>query len=452
MSVQGTLTAQALPARTKSARLFRRAMPVFPGGVSRATVEKNPIPFYVAYGEGAYLVDVDGNRMLDLNNNFTTLIHGHGFEPIRQAASDLMRAGTCFANPTQHEIGLAELLVDRIPAIEQVRFVNSGTEAVMFAIKAARAFTGKPGIVRVEGAYHGAYDWAEAGQAVGQGPDDRGATPRAVPAYCGTPASVADDVHLIRFNDVGGLEQRLHALRDRVACVLIDPMPSRAGLIHPTATFIEALGSAARKHGILVIADEVLNLRQGYAGASPRYGLTPDLVTAGKIIGGGFPIGAVGGREEIMRVFGSQLNKPLLPQGGTFSANPVSMVAGRVAMEAMTKESFDRLEALGERVRTGLKDSICRTDAPFSVTGAASLFRIHPKRLAPTEYREAVLSDTQDLVMKELARHFLQSGILLPHGAAASLSTPMTYSDIDLIVAAFDDFLNVPAANGRAQK
>lgn len=420
--------------------------------MTRATVEKDPIPFYVAYGEGAYLVDVDGNRLLDLNNNFTTLIHGHGFEPVRQAASDLMRMGTCFANPTQHEIGLAELLVDRIPAIEQVRFVNSGTEAVMFAIKAARAFTGRPGIVRIEGAYHGAYDWAEAGQAVDPNLSDRAAIPRAIPAYHGTPASVADDVHLIRFNDVNGLEQRLDALRGRVACVLIDPMPSRAGLIHPTATFVETLSSVARKHGILIIADEVLNLRQGYAGASPRYGLTPDLVTAGKIIGGGFPIGAVGGREEVMRVFGTQVNKPLLPQGGTFSANPVSMVAGRVAMEAMTHENFNHLEALGERVRVGLESSISRTDAPFCVTGASSLFRIHPKRLAPTEYREALQNDAQDRVMKELARHLLQWGILLPHGAAASLSTPMTNSDIDLIVAAFDDFLNVHAANGRAQQ
>ncbi len=248
-----------------------------------------------------------------------------------------------------------------------------------------------------------------------------------------------------------GLEQRLHALRDRVACLLIDPMPSRAGLLHPNATFIEALSSAARKHGILIIADEVLNLRQGYAGASPRYGLTPDLVTAGKIIGGGFPIGAIGGREEIMRVFGTQVNKPLLLQGGTFSANPVSMVAGRVAMEAMTHDSFNHLEALGERLRDGLRSSISRVDAPFSVTGAASLFRIHPKTNAPTEFREALLSDAEGLVMRGLARHFLQCGILLPHGAAASLSTPMTNSDIDLILAAFDDFLSVHAANERAQ-
>ncbi|OOG75109.1 aspartate aminotransferase family protein [Sinorhizobium sp. A49] len=451
MPVQESHAAQALPARTKSSRLYRRAMPVFPGGVTRATVEKDPIPFYVAYGEGAYLVDVDGNRLLDLNNNFTTLIHGHGFEPVCRAVSDLMRTGTCFANPTQHEIRLAELLVDRIPAMQQVRFVNSGTEAVMFAIKAARAFTGRPGIVRIEGAYHGAYDWAEAGQAVVSNPDDRAATPRALPAYRGTPESVADDVHLIRFNDVEGLERRLYALRDRVACVLIDPMPSRAGLVHPTTAFIEALTSAARKNGILIIADEVLNLRQSYSGASPRYGLTPDLVTAGKIIGGGFPIGAIGGREEIMRVFGTEDARPLLPQGGTFSANPVSMVAGRVAMEAMTRENFDHLEALGERLRSGLLSSLNRTGAPFSVTGAASLFRIHPKRHAPTEFREALLSDAEGRVMKGLARHFLQHGILLPHGAAACLSTPMTNSDIDRVLTAFDDFIDVHAANERAQ-
>ncbi|ACP22514.1 AtrB glutamate-1-semialdehyde 2,1-aminomutase (plasmid) [Sinorhizobium fredii NGR234] len=429
-------------ARSNSKHLFSRAKAVFPDGTTRATVEKDPVPVYVQRGEGAYLVDADGNRLLDLNNNFTTLIHGHAFAPVNEAVVDLLRRGTCFANPTEHEIALAELLTARIPAIERIRFVNSGTEAVMFAIKAARAFTGRPGVARIEGAYHGAYDWAEAGQAISPGKHGWETTPIATPTYRGTPTSVAEDVHLLRFNDVEGLVKRLSAMSERIACVLIDPMPSRAGLIHPEPAFLEALSATARKYGILIVADEVLNLRQGYAGASMRYGVKPDLIAAGKIIGGGFPIGAIGGREGVMRVFGAEDTMPLLPQGGTFSANPVSMVAGRAAMEAMTPEAFDRLEGMGERLRRGLKASIVRRDAPFSVTGAASLFRIHPKRVTPVEYRDAHLDATEALLMRKMTRHFLEQGILLPYGAAACLSTAMVDNEIDLILRAFDDFLD----------
>ncbi len=449
MLVQATNKLRQAFARSGSVHLFNRAKAVFPDGTTRVTVERDPFPTYARRGEGAYLVDVDGNRFLDLNNNFTTLIHGHGFAPVSEVVVGLLNSGTCFANPTEHEIGLAELLTARIPAMERLRFVNSGTEAVMFAIKAARAFTGRPAIARIEGAYHGAYDWAEAGQSVSPGNSGWDQFPVAIPAYRGAPQSVIDDVHLLRFNDADGLERRLSAVRDRVACVLIDPMPSRAGLMSPDPAFVAALSETATKYGILIVADEVLNLRQGYAGASARYGLKPDLITAGKIIGGGFPIGAIGGREEVMRVFGAEDVRPLLPQGGTFSANPISMAAGRVAMEALTPEVFDRLEAMGNRVRDGLRASIVRRDAPLSVTGAASLFRIHPTRIAPTEYRDAYLRAEGAGLMRRLSRHFLESGILLPYAAAACLSTAMVDSDIERVLSAFDDFLNTEIQSGK---
>ncbi|TCN33336.1 aspartate aminotransferase family protein [Sinorhizobium americanum] len=449
MLVQATNRLRQASARSRSKHLFNRAKAVFPDGTTRATVERDPFPIYLQRGEGAYLVDVDGSRYLDLNNNFTTLIHGHGFAPVAEAVVDLLHSGTCYANPTEHEIALAELLTARIPAMERVRFVNSGTEAVMFAIKAARAFTGRPAIARIEGAYHGAYDWAEAGQGVAPDEDGWEPAPVATPAYRGTPPSVAKEVHLLRFNDIDGLEARLSAASDRIACVLIDPMPSRAGLMHPEPDFVNALSQTARKHGILIIADEVLNLRQGYAGASARYGLNPDLVTAGKIIGGGFPIGAIGGREEVMRVFGTADARPLLPQGGTFSANPVSMAAGWAAMAAMTPHAFERLEAMGNRLRSGLRASIARRDASFSVTGATSLFRIHPKRVVPREYRDAYLGAEATSLMRGMSRHFLETGILLPYGAAACLSTAMVDSDIDLILSAFEEFLEAETQSGK---
>ncbi len=419
--------------RQTSIALFERASTVFPGGVTRATIELDPHPIFVAYGEGAFVTDVDGHRMLDLNNNFTTLIHGHAYPPITEAIAGLLRTGSCFANPMNHEIDLAELLVGRIPAVEQVRFVASGTEAVMFAIKAARATTGRVAIARVEGAYHGAYDWAEAGQ--------HASSNRPCAAYPGMPASVIDDVVLLQFNCPAQLEQQIAMNAGRLAAILIDPMPSRAGLIEPTQEFIATINKLAKQHGIVIIADEVLNLRQGFGGASARYGLEPDLVTMGKIIGGGFPVGAVGGRQEIMSAFGKQGSKAPLTQGGTFAANPVSMVAGRLAMEALTQDAFQRLEHMGNLVREGLRSRIERHGANLSVTGAASLFRIHAKKVAPVSYQDSIPTASEDVVLKLLRRHFANNGILMPYGAAASLSTPMTDNDMGDIVSVFDDFL-----------
>ncbi|KQY18565.1 aspartate aminotransferase family protein [Rhizobium sp. Root482] len=427
-------------AYARSAALHRRGRVVFPGGITRSTIDTDPHPIYVSRGEGAYVIDEDNNRLLDLNNNFTTLMHGHAFAPVIGAVTDLLRKGTCFANPTHHEIALAELLVSRIPAIEQVRFVNSGTEAVMFAIKAARAFTGRQAIARFAGSYHGSYDWAETGQsgAVQTAGDERRV---ARAAYHGAPPTTADAVVVLDFNDVDGLEIGLAPRAERLAAILIDPMPSRAGLLAPLPQFIERLNALASRHGILIIADEVLNLRQGYNGSSSRYGLEPDLVTAGKIIGGGFPIGAVGGRSDVMSVFGSDVKAPLVPQGGTFSANPVSMLAGRMAMEAMTPDEFARLERLGDRLRAQLTATAAKHAAPFSIAGAASLFRIHAKRSVPGTYANAIMTTEEATRMRSLSRYFRDEGVLLPCGAAACLSTPMTEMDTDKVSAAFDRFL-----------
>ncbi len=425
----------------QSSDLYTRGLKVMPQGISRATVDLDPVPIYVERGEGAYLVDVDNNRLLDLNNNFTTLIHGHAFEPVAEVVATLLRKGTCFSNPTAHEIALADLLTSRIPAIEKVRFVNSGTEAVMFAIKAARAFTGKSTIVRFAGAYHGAYDWAEAGQS-GVYRSNIAARAVAKLGYRGAPRSIGDDVIVLDFNDKNQITTTLSVQSERIAAILIDPMPSRAGLFTPKAEFLDVLTTFARDHGILLIADEVLNLRQDYTGASARYGLAPDLIATGKIIGGGFPIGAIGGRAEVMSVFENRDGELPVPQGGTFSANPVSMAAGLVAMQEMTKEAFTKLEALGDRVRTGLTEISERHDAAYTVTGAASLFRIHPKRVRPTDYRSSIMSSEEATCARNMTRYFHHNGVLLPFGAAASLSTPMMETDIDRIISIFDDFLH----------
>lgn len=421
---------------------FARARLVFPDGTSRVTIERDSIPLYVARGEGSYLFDVDGRRFLDLNGNFTTLIHGHAFGPVVEALTHQLQRGSCFANPTESEIELAELLCGRIPQVDRVRFVNTGTEAVLFAIKAARVFTGRTKIAKLEGAYHGAYDWGEVSLAAT--PDDWGdpTAPRSTAFYRGMPASVLDEVVVLRFNDVEGVRRLLTLHAQKLAAVVLDPMPSRGGLIAPNPEFIVAVQETARNNGILVISDEVLNLRQSFRGASARYGLVPDLVTMGKIIGGGLPIGAVGGREDVMKVFDASAGRPLLPQGGTFSANPLSMTAGLAAMRHLDHANFVYLEMLGNIVRDGISRAISIRGAPLCVTGAASLFRIHPMAQVPNDYREAHPVPEGATLMKQLTRFFAENGIILPLGAAASISTPMRRADAEFIVDVFAGFLD----------
>ncbi|KAB2848630.1 MAG: aspartate aminotransferase family protein, partial [Hyphomicrobiaceae bacterium] len=398
-------------------------------------------PRYMARGEGAYLVDIDGRRFLDLNGNFTTLIHGHAFPPVVEAVARQLYSGTSFSNPTLTEIDLAILVCGRVPRAETIRFVNTGSEAVLFAVKAARAYTGKPAIAKIEGAYHGCYDWAEVSQT--STPETWGPAeePASTPYYRGMPPSVLNDVVTLRFNDTEGAKRLIARHAHRLAAVLLDPMPSRAGLIPPTQEFVAAINEACRSNSVLLICDEVLNLRQGYEGASARHGLNPDLFALGKIIGGGLPIGAIAGNREVMAVFDAGGKKPALPQGGTFSANPLSMVAGLAALQHLDRAAFARLEALGDRLRASLRRSITRHDAPFCVTGLASLFRIHPKRTTPIEFRDTITSAEQATVLRELARAFALAGIILPTAATACLSTPMTEADIDHVSATFDHFL-----------
>lgn len=425
----------------KSTALFDQAKTLFPGGTTRITIEKHPVPIYIDRGEGAWLIDVDGNRYLDLGNNYTTLIHGHGFQPVIEAVTKQLRQGSCFANPTAHEIKLASIIRERVPAVGKLRFVNTGTEAVMFAIKAARAHTGRVKIAKFEGAYHGAYDWAEISQ--NSGPENwDGDRPASVPVSTATPQSVLDEVVVLPANDIQKTARLFEEHGRELACVLIDLMSSRPGLVPFEPDYLTELRRLADLYGALIVDDEVLNFRLAYEGAARYFDFRPDLFTFGKIIGGGLPIGAVGGPADIMRVFDNSAATPAVSQGGTFSANPLSIVAGIASMQALDRQTFQRLATLGDRVRDGLARIIVKHNAPFSVTGLGSLFRIHPKSKAPETYRDAYQNNVETQLMRTVVRHMIDKGILMPTGAASSLSTPMTEAEVDFIVECFDQALS----------
>ncbi|TIM20883.1 MAG: aminotransferase class III-fold pyridoxal phosphate-dependent enzyme, partial [Mesorhizobium sp.] len=272
----------------KSREMFERARKVMPGGNTRTTVFIDPFPIYAQRGEGCRVWDVDGNVYYDCINNFTAMIHGYGHPAVTAAVVDQMPRGSAFGAPTESELDLAELLVERLPSVEQVRFANSGTEGVMMAIKAARAFTERSKIVKIEGAYHGSYDFAEV--SLDSSPANWGDMPASTAYAKGTPKGVLDDVIAVPFNDTEALRAVFDAHGDTIAGVLIDPMPNRAGLIPARKDYLDAMVEIAHAAGSLVILDEVISLRLGYSGAQGLWSITPDLTALGKIIGGGFPV------------------------------------------------------------------------------------------------------------------------------------------------------------------
>ena len=417
--------------KSKSAQLWERAQQVLPGGNSRTTVYMAPRPIYAADGEGCWVTDVDGDRRLDLLNNYTSLIHGHAHPAITAAATRRLARGASFPLPTPEEIDLASLIVDRVASVEQVRFTNSGTEAVMMAIKAARGFTGRPRMAKFEGAYHGSYDWAEV--SLGSAPHEWGAldAPASLPYSKGTPPSVLDDVVVLPFNRTELAVARIEKEAKTLAAVIIDPVPNRAGLIPARPDFLRALRDVTAAHGIVLIFDEVISFRVGYRGAQGVFGVRPDLTSFGKIIGGGFPVGAVGGRAEVMSVFDPRGGKPLVPHGGTFNANPVTMAAGLVAMELMDGRAFARFDEMGAKLRSGVEACFERAGVPGAITGMGSLFRLHAAPRAFVDYRSTVVTDEERARFDRLYRELLDHGVLLSPTGLGCLSTAVGESEVE---------------------
>ncbi len=417
---------------SRSARLYKKARHVMPGGNTRTTLFHDPYPVYVANGSGTRIVDVDGIEYLDFYNNATVLIHGHAHPAVVDAVTKQIQKGTSFSAPTEIEIQLAELLSSRVPSMEHIRFTNSGTEAVMMAIKAARAYTGRPKIAKIEGAYHGAYDYAQI--SLDSSPDNWGEDiPASVPTSRGTPQGVLADVIVIPLNDVEKAERILTAYSSQLAGVLIDPVCHRAGLVPASHEYLSMLRNFTRQHGAVLIFDEVICFRLGYGGAQGNFGITPDLTTLGKVIGGGFPVGVVGGNADVMSVFDPSRGKPALPHEGTFNANPVTMAAGLAAMELMTPAEYDRLDLLGERVRSDLNEAFALSGQPGQVTGVGSLFKIHMKKTEITDYRSAYPSQNQIHRFDYLYLYLLNHGVLIAGQRLGALSTVMTDQDLDYL-------------------
>jgi glutamate-1-semialdehyde 2,1-aminomutase len=399
-------------------------------------VLRAPHPPYADHGEGCRITDIDGVTRLDFANNMASLIHGHAYPPIVEAVTAQLARGSAFMMATEVEVTYAEHLAGRSPGFDRLRFVNSGTEAIMAALKAARAFTGRPKIAKVEGAYHGGYDYAEVSQE--SKPETWGSAdhPNRVPLVHGSPTSALDDVVVLPFNDVDRAVAILNEHRGDLACVLLDLMPHRAGLCPADPAFVAMIREWTAASGALFVLDEVITFRCEVGGLQSRYGLRADLTAMGKLIGGGFPVGALAGRADVMEVLNPASPRLLYPLSGTFSANPVTMTAGLVAMRDFDQAAVARLNALAERAMRGIEEAIGRTGACASVTGAGSIFRVHMKASPPRSHREAYSTPEEARRLKSLLESLFQAGFLMINTCSATLSTPMGESEVDALVEA----------------
>jgi glutamate-1-semialdehyde 2,1-aminomutase len=422
--------------REKSHIAFDRAKKLIPGGVNspaRAFGGVGGEPLFFERGEGAYLIDLDGNRYLDYIGSWGPMILGHRHPKVVEALHHAVDRGTSFGAPTEAESELAELIFKAVPSVEKVRLVNSGTEATMSAIRLARGFTGRDVIVKFAGNYHGHVDslLVAAGSS---------AATLAVPNSPGVTAGTAADTLVLQYNDVQGLREAFHKHGQRIAGVILEPVVGNMGCVVPTKEFLATLRSETEAAGALLICDEVMTgFRVAYGGAQSLLGIRPDLTTLGKIVGGGLPVGAYGGRADIM--------DHILPAGkvfqaGTLSGNPLATAAGIATLKVLRHESpYQRLDQLGARLEAGLVAAAKAAGVPHSITRVGSMLTLFFNSGPVTDWPSASRSDTARF--SKFFWGLIERGVYFPCSQyeALFISTAHTEADIDRTVRAAEESL-----------
>ena len=400
-----TLLDEYLARTPRSRELFERATLSIPGGSTRTTVFNPPYPPYMVRGEGLRTWDVDGNEYRDFLGNYTSLILGHAHPAVVQAVTAQVQRASAFAAPTEVEVELAEEIRRRLPSVERLRFTNSGTEATMFAIRAARAFTGRDLVARFDSSYHGTHDTV-------------------LPHTAGVPAAISDLVVDLPWADPDGIERALAGRERDLAAVIIEPVQGAGGVRPAAPAFLRTLREMTSEIGAVLIFDEIIAFRIGPNGAQGVFGVTPDLTTLGKIIGGGYALAAFGGRADIMDRFDAR-RPGAMSHGGTFNGNPVAAAAGLATLRELTPDRYDRLAELGGRLRTTLADGITAAEIDARVDGIASLFQVFA---GPSLTGEGELTASQTLFLGLLVDGFH----LAPRGMGA-IATPVTDDDVDVL-------------------
>lgn len=424
-----------IEANRASASVHGRAATVLPGGDTRNSIFWEPFPVYIDHAYGSTIVDVDGNERTDFINNMTTLILGHRHPTVVSALEEQLTRGISYPAPAPLVVEWGELMCERVQSVDKVRFVNSGTEATLNAIRAARAYTGKNLLAKCEGAYHGNHDSVQISVTppIAEAGDKQ--SPTAVAGTQGISNRATDEIVLMPYNDSENAERIVRHHADHLAAVIVEPINGQCGMVPADTQFLQTLRDVTQELGIPLIFDEVIAFRASRGGAQQYYGIYPDLTCFGKTIGGGLPVGAFGGREDIMSQFDPSGDGPTVAHAGTFNGNPMTAAAGVATLKQLTNDAFADLQAKGDYLRAKLTNVIARAEVPMSITGAASLFAIQCTPGPVTNYRQYAQNDSDLLSYVFLA--MLNRGYLLSNRCAGNVSTAHTYEDLDGFATAF---------------
>ena len=418
----------------RSSQLFAEAEKVIPGGVNspvRAFKSVGGHPIFVKSAKGAYLYDEDGNRLIDYINSWGPMILGHAFEPVVNSVIERAKLGTSFGMPTALETEIAALAVSMVPNIEKIRFVNSGTEACMSAIRLARGYTKKDKIIKFAGCYHGHSDsfLIEAGS---------GAMTFGTPNSPGVTAGTAKDTLLARYNDLATVEKLIEANKNEIAAIIIEPVAGNMGCIPPVKGFLEGLRQLCTDNNILLIFDEVMTgFRLAKGGVQELFNVKADIVTFGKVIGGGLPVGAFAGKSDIMNYLA-----PIGPvyQAGTLSGNPLAMAAGLAMLEALKNDAaiFQRLEEKTAYLENGIRAALSADNLEFTINRVGSMISVHFDETPVTDFQSAAKGDNEKF--RKFFHGLLVEGIYIAPSAYESwfVSDALSFEDLDFTIKAIE--------------
>ena len=437
MAVQHTSELERYLELTPMSRAkWEEACEYLPGGDSRNSIFWKPYPVFITDASGSRVMDADGVQRIDFINTMTTMILGHGPAPVINAVRRQLDKGLGYNAPNERQVDLARILCDRVPSFDLVRFTNSGTEATLNTLRAARAFTGKTRFAKVEGGYHGTHDGVTVSVRVDPSLAGDPDNPVPVPASAGLVPGVTDQVTVIPFNDSATALRILEDNACDLAAIIVEPVMGSVGMVPAQPDYLSMLRDFATANNTVLIFDEVISFRVAPGGSQEFYGVTPDMTALGKIIGGGLPVGAFGGRRDIMELYDpSPSGGPVVSHAGTFNANPLTMLAGSVAMEQLTSDVYRNLAALTEELKQGLREICSTLEVPVQVTGLGSLFGIHFCDHPVNNYRD-IASGNHEL-RDRMFLGLLNEGILMASNLVGATSTATTEDDIEAFLKAF---------------
>ena len=420
----------------RSKELFERAQQSIPGGVNspvRAFRSVGGTPVFMKSAKGAYMYDADGNRYLDYINSWGPMILGHAYEPVVKAIREKVLSSTSFGAPTELEIEIAELIKSMAPNVDLIRMVNSGTEACMSAIRLARGYTGRNKFIKFEGCYHGHADafLVKAGS---------GLATLNIQTVPGVTSGVSIDTLTAPFNDLASVEQLIAENKNEIAAIILEPVAGNMGCIPPLPGFLQGLRDICNKEGIVLIFDEVMTgFRLAPGGAQQRLGIDADLVTYGKVIGAGMPVGAFGGKKEIMERIAPLGN---VYQAGTLSGNPIAMIAGLTLLQALKNDPsiYTELDKKTAYLKHGLDEALKNSNSPYVINQFGSMISVHFSNKPVNNFADAGAANNE--LFNKLFHAMLKKGIYLPPSAYETwfICNALTYDDIDFTVEAFREF------------